>query len=127
MSTATAPAAAPAGMIDLSTAAARKVKELLSQQENTEGLYLRLGVRGGGCSGFSYVLELDRDVDEKYDRVYEIQGVPVVIDRKSLLFLAGTTLDYAGELHVIGSDEGGFIFKNPNAAKTCGCGTSFQA
>lgn len=119
--------AAPAGMIGMTPEAARKVKELLASQEDAEGLYLRLGVKGGGCSGFSYVLELDRDVDEKYDRLLEIEGVKVVIDRKSLLFLAGTTLDYAGELHVIGSDEGGFIFKNPNASKTCGCGTSFQA
>jgi len=120
-------AAAPAGMIDITPEAAQKVRELLAQQENPEGLYLRLGVKGGGCSGFSYVLELDRDIDEKYDRLLEIEGVKVVVDRKSLLFLAGTTLDYAGALHVIGSGEGGFVFKNPNAAKTCGCGTSFQA
>ena len=116
--------AAPAGLISLSPAAVKKVREFLDRQEGTEDLYLRLGVKGGGCSGFSYVIEFDRDVDEKHDRFFEIEGVRVVVDRKSLLFLAGTTLDYTGDLHVVG--EGGFVFKNPNASRSCGCGTSFQ-
>lgn len=117
---------APAGLIGLTPAAARKAREFLDKQEDSEGLYLRMGVKGGGCSGFSYVLEFDRDVDPKYDRTFELEGVKVVVDRKSLLFLAGTTLDYAGDLHVIGG-EGGFTFINPNAKRSCGCGTSFQA
>jgi iron-sulfur cluster assembly protein len=116
---------APSGLISLTPAAARKAREYLSQQENAEGMYLRMGVKGGGCSGFSYVLEFDRDVDAKYDRIFELEGVQVVVDRKSLLFLAGTTLDYTGDLHVIG--EGGFTFQNPNSKRSCGCGTSFQA
>jgi iron-sulfur cluster assembly protein len=123
--TATLVTEAPAGLIGLSPAAVRKAREILAQQENPEGLYLRMGVKGGGCSGFSYVLEFDRDVDPKYDRTFEVEGVRVVVDRKSLLFLAGTTLDYTGDLHVIG--EGGFTFENPNAKRSCGCGTSFQA
>jgi len=112
---------APSGMIQLSSTAADRVRQLLDQQGNPKGLYLRLGVKGGGCSGFSYVLEFDQDVDARYDRVLDLDGIPVVVDRKSLLFLAGTTLDYTGEL--LGE---GFEFKNPNAARLCGCGTSFQ-
>lgn len=115
----------PAGVISLSPEAVRKLKEILARMDDPEGLYLRLGVRGGGCSGFSYALEFDRDVDPKYDRTMVLDGIRVVVDRKSLLFLAGTTLHYTGDLHVIG--EGGFEFQNPNAKRTCGCGTSFQA
>jgi iron-sulfur cluster assembly protein len=119
--TQTAPAAAPAGLIGLSPEAIRKAKELMSAQPDPDALYLRMGVKGGGCSGFSYVLEFDRDVDEKYDRFFEFDGVKVVVDRKSLIFLAGTTLEYTGDL--LGQ---GFEFKNPNVSRSCGCGTSFQ-
>jgi len=114
--------APPAGLISLTPAAIKRVHELLKTVDNPDSLHLRLGVKGGGCAGFSYVLELDRDVDPKFDRFFEFEGVKVVVDRKSLLFLAGTTLDYTGEL--LGS---GFEFKNPNAQKSCGCGTSFTA
>ncbi len=114
----------PTGLISLTPAAIHKVREMLARVEDPEGYYLRLGVKGGGCSGFAYALDLDRDVDPKYDRTFEIEGVKVVVDRKSLLFLAGTTLDYTGDLHILG--EGGFAFKNPNASRSCGCGTSFQ-
>jgi iron-sulfur cluster assembly protein len=116
--------AVPAGLISLTPAAASKVREMLARMDDPEGYYLRLGVKGGGCSGYSYALDLDRDVDPKYDRTFEIEGVKVVVDRKSLLLLAGTTLDYTGDLHILG--EGGFVFKNPNASRSCGCGTSFQ-
>jgi len=114
--------AAPAGLINLSPEAVTKVRQLLEQQGNPEDLYLRLGVKGGGCSGFSYVLEFDRDIDEKYDRFLDFDGVKVVVDRKSMVLLAGTTLEYTGDL--LGQ---GFEFKNPNATRGCGCGTSFQA
>lgn len=115
----------PVGMISLTPAAVKKVREILAGQPEGDSMYLRLGVKGGGCSGFSYVLEFDQDLDTKYDRTMEIDGVRVVVDRKSLLFLAGTTLDYTGDLHILG--EGGFEFQNPNASRSCGCGTSFQA
>src|SRR4051794_21518226 len=118
-------ATAPSGLIGLSPAAVKKLREILANQEDPEGFYLRLGVKGGGCSGFSYVLEFDRDVDPKYDRTFEIEGIKVVVDRKSLVFLAGITLDYTGDLHMLG--EGGLEFRNPNATRSCGCGTSFQA
>lgn len=117
--------AAPPGLISLTPAAVQKVKEDLQKLGGSEDLYLRLGVKGGGCSGFSYHLDFDSDIDPKFDRTFEMDGVKVVVDRKSLLFLAGITLDYTGDLHILG--EGGFVFINPNAAKTCGCGTSFQA
>jgi iron-sulfur cluster assembly accessory protein len=113
-----------AGMISLTPAAVKKLRQILDGQENGDELYLRLGVKGGGCSGFSYVLEFDRDVDPKFDRTMEIDGIKIVSDRKSLLFLAGMTLDYTGDLHILG--EGGFEFQNPNASRSCGCGTSFQ-
>ena len=115
----------PTGLITLTPAAVNKVREILASQGNPRNLYLRLGVKGGGCSGFSYVVEFDDDIDATYDRTFEIDGVKVVVDRKSLMFLAGTELDYTGDLHFVG--EGGFEFVNPNASKTCGCGTSFQA
>ena len=119
-----APAAKPAPKgIVLADSAVRRLKELLEQRQTPEA-GLRLAVKGGGCSGFMYVLELDRDVDEKYDRILEIEGIPVVVDRKSLLLLAGMTLNYTGDLHILG--EGGFEFQNPNAQRSCGCGTSFQ-
>jgi len=118
-------ATAPAGLIGLTPEAAEKLREILGKQDDPEGYYLRLGVKGGGCSGFSYVLQFDQDVDPNYDRTFEIEGIRVVVDRKSLVFLAGTTLHYTGDLHILG--EGGFEFQNPNASRTCGCGTSFQA
>jgi len=121
MSDATTVTTGPAALISLTPAALRKVRELLRQQGGPADLYLRMGVRGGGCSGFSYALEFDRDVDPKYDRTFDIEDVKIVVDRKSLLLLAGTTLDFSGEL--LGQ---GFEFKNPNANRSCGCGTSFQ-
>jgi len=118
-------ATAPAGLISLTPEAVEKLREILGKQDDPAGYYLRLGVKGGGCSGFSYVLQFDKDVDLKYDRTFEIEGIRVAVDRKSLVFLAGMTLHYTGDLHILG--EGGFEFRNPNASRTCGCGTSFQA
>lgn len=123
MSAVEAPESAPA-VIALTPAAGRKARQVLEEHGNPSGMYLRLGVKGGGCSGFSYVLQFDEDIDPRFDRTYECEGIPVVIDRKSLVFLAGTTLDYTGDLHIVG--EGGFTFVNPNAGRSCGCGTSFQ-
>jgi iron-sulfur cluster assembly protein len=120
----TAPPETTPGVINLTPAAIRKAREILAREGDPDDLYLRMGVKGGGCSGFSYVLEFDRDVDPSYDRFFEFDGVKVVVDRKSLLFLAGTTLDYSGDLHIVG--ESGFEFRNPNVKRSCGCGTSFQ-
>ena len=125
MSEAATLTAPPGNLISVTPAAINKAREILKDQPNADQLYLRLGVKGGGCSGFSYHLEFDSDVDPQYDRFFEFEGVKVVVDRKSLLYLAGMTLNYTGDLHFVG--EGGFEFVNPNASKTCGCGTSFQA
>ena len=103
-------------MIQLTENAIRRVREVV-RQENKAGL--RLGVRGGGCSGLSYVTRFEEQAGAK-DKVFEFDGVKVFVDPKSLLYLHGMTLDWKDTLM-----EKGFVFINPNASKTCGCGTSF--
>ena len=107
-------------MIQLTDMAKQEVKRLIEQQGNP-GAFLRVGVKGGGCSGLSYEVKFDDKMNE-YDRVYEIGGVKVVCDSKSFIYLDGMAIDYSKEL--VG---GGFKFINPNATGTCGCGTSFSA
>jgi iron-sulfur cluster assembly protein len=107
--------------VALSEAAAQQVKELKQTQRLGEHVFLRMGVKGGGCSGMSYALEFDSEVGP-HDKEFEIDGVRVVVDRKSYLYLNGTTLDYVKE-----GLTGGFTFRNPNAKTSCGCGTSFSA
>src|SRR6476660_934526 len=106
----------------LSERAAGEVKKVLEEQKATEGTLLRVRVVGGGCSGFSYDLRFDDKFDEKLDSKYEYHGVTVVVDKKSALYLDGTTVDYYE-----GLEKRGFTFENPNAVKSCGCGSSFQA
>ena len=106
--------------------AAGKVKEIIQEGQASgtlpqEKLYLRLRVVGGGCSGFQHKLDLDPDVKEKIDEVFEFHGVPVVVDRKSLLYLSDAHVDYHDELH-----RSGFSITNPSAKSTCGCGSSFS-
>ena len=114
-----APEAAKKPPVELTEAAVRQVRVILARQNNPNA-FLRVGVRGGGCTGLSYVLNVETEKSD-WDTEYEIEGVPVVIDKKSKLYLYGTTLDFDTDNLL----EGGFTFKNPNAAKTCGCGTSF--
>ena len=83
---------------------------------------LRVGVKGGGCSGFEYQLEFDNTVNEDADLLVEMHGVRVAVDKKSALFLDGTEIDFHE-----GLDKRGFVFNNPNATKSCGCGSSFSA
>ena len=87
---------------------------------NPETDYIRVGVKSGGCSGLEYILKFD-DKKEEADQVFEDNGVKVIIDKKSILYLAGTILEYSG-----GLNGKGFVFNNPNAARTCGCGESFS-
>lgn len=108
-------------MITLSEKAVSEVKRLISEQKLPEDAGLRMGVRGGGCSGLSYALNFDTEQKET-DRIFQIDGVKVVIDSKSFLYLAGTTLDYTD-----GLNGSGFTFDNPNASQSCGCGSSFSA
>ncbi len=103
-------------MIALTEIAARKIKELLSEKDESG---IRAGVRGGGCSGFTYKLEFDNQDDR--DRVIESHGVNLYVDPKSYLYLMGTEIDYIDELN-----QSGFKFMNPNAKRTCGCGESFS-
>ena len=108
--------------VSLTEKAAQEVKRIIGEQKYEEDVVLRVGVTGGGCSGFSYALAFDKAYDEKADSRYDCHGVPVVVDRKSALYLDGTTVDFHD-----GIDKRGFVFENPNAVKSCGCGSSFQA
>lgn len=106
----------------LSETAAREVKSIIQQQElDAEKVCLRVGVKGGGCSGFSYLLDLT-ETRKDTDEVFEQHGVRLICDPKSMLYLNGVTVDFRDEL--MGR---GFVFNNPNATSTCGCGSSFNA
>ena len=107
--------------VSLTDAALKQVKELKQVQSLTDNVFLRMGVKGGGCSGMSYSLEFDTEITP-HDREFDVDGVKVVCDKKSYLYLAGTTLDYVQQ-----GLTGGFTFVNPNAKSSCGCGTSFSA
>jgi iron-sulfur cluster assembly accessory protein len=103
--------------IELTEAAAEEIKK--TKEDDT---YLRVAVKGGGCSGFEYSLTLDSEYDEQKDTLSNQHGVDVIVDRKSALYLEGTVLDYYTDI-----SKRGFVFNNPNATKSCGCGSSFQA
>jgi iron-sulfur cluster assembly accessory protein len=114
------PAAAVAAPLVLTEAAAVEVKTLLDQQDRAD-LYLRIYVSGGGCSGLQYGMALDENVDPD-DETFHVNAIPVVVDRTSLKYLTGSVVDY------ISTDMGGgFKIENPNAVKSCGCGSSFSA
>jgi iron-sulfur cluster assembly protein len=106
----------------LTEKAATEVKRIIADQKIDPEMVLRVGVTGGGCSGFSYALGFDKAYDAKTDARFEYHGVPVVVDKKSALYLDGTTIDFYE-----GLEARGFKFDNPNAVKSCGCGSSFQA
>ena len=107
-------------VIALTEAAIKEVKRLINVQGITEG-GLRLGVKGGGCSGLSYTINFDDKIGQ-YDTIYDFDGVKVIVDAKSAIYLQGTQLDFQKDLM-----GGQFKFVNPNASKTCGCGESFSA
>ena len=106
--------------VSMTPVAANRVKELMTTQK-VDNAFLRMGVRGGGCSGMTYDLQFDNEL-RKHDKQFEVDGVKVVVDVKSYLYLNGTTLDYVTQ-----GLTGGFTFVNPNAKSSCGCGTSFTA
>ncbi|EAQ79558.1 HesB/IscA family protein [Blastopirellula marina] len=108
--------------VEITENAANEVKRIITDQKHDPGTMLRLGIAGGGCSGFSYSITLSQEFDDEKDNKYDFHGLPVVVDKKSLLYLDGTTVDF-----YTGVDRHGFTFNNPNAVKTCGCGSSFQA
>ena len=92
----------------------------LMEQDGKTGNFIRVGVKGGGCSGLMYELDFDNTIKED-DKEFEDNGIKVVVDKKSFLYLVGTTLDFSG-----GLNGKGFVFTNPNADRTCGCGESFS-
>jgi iron-sulfur cluster assembly protein len=107
----------------LSESAAKEIKSIIKDQSLPEDkTRLRVGVKGGGCSGFSYMLDLVEDEPTEMDEQFESSGVKIVVDMKSYLYLNGAEIDFKDE--VMGR---GFVFKNPNATSSCGCGSSFQA
>ncbi|RPD91249.1 iron-sulfur cluster assembly accessory protein [Aureibaculum marinum] len=108
-------------MIQVSDIAKKKVIELMQEEGfDTATDYVRVGVKSGGCSGLSYELKFDKEQSEN-DKVFEANSIKIIVDKKSFLYLVGTTLDYSG-----GLNGTGFVFKNPNANRTCGCGESFS-
>ena len=111
-------------MITLSEAAVVEIKKIIEESIDGEDPYLRVAIEGGGCSGFQYKLGLiePEDYDEQTDAKYEQDGISIVVDRKSDLYIDGTTVNWQNGLM-----ESGFTFSNPNAQKTCGCGSSFIA
>ena len=106
-------------MITVSENAKLKAINLMREDNKPDGSFIRVGVEGGGCSGLSYKLEFDSQFKEG-DQVFEDKGIKIVVDKKSFLYLVGTELDYSG-----GLNGKGFVFNNPNASRTCGCGESF--
>lgn len=107
--------------ITLTERAVKEVKTILADQQLSEGTLLRVGVKGGGCSGFTYTLDLV-DSCGAHDEQFECDGIKVVCDPKSYLYINGTVVDFKDEL--MGR---GFVFNNPNASSSCGCGSSFSA
>ncbi|NME66825.1 HesB/IscA family protein [Flammeovirga aprica] len=107
-------------MIDVTDAAAKRIIELREQEGRGDDQNVRVSVKGGGCSGLMYDLTFDAEVKDT-DDIFEEKGVKIYVDKKSLLYLAGTTLDFSD-----GLNGRGFQFVNPNASRTCGCGESFS-
>lgn len=107
-------------MIDVTDAAAKRIIELRKQEGRGEDQNVRVSVKGGGCSGLMYDLSFDAEVKDT-DDIFEDKGVKIYVDKKSLLYLAGTSLDFSD-----GLNGKGFQFVNPNASRTCGCGESFS-
>ena len=107
-------------MIKVSDHAKEKAIQLMAQDNHPSGSFIRVGVEGGGCSGLTYKLEFDSTLKPE-DKVFEDKGMRIVCDRKSFLYLVGTQLEFSD-----GLNGKGFVFNNPNANRTCGCGESFS-
>ncbi len=109
-------------VVVLTELAAREVLNIVASQElDADKVRLRVGVKGGGCSGFSYLLDLTESQKDS-DEMFEQHGIKIIVDPKSMLYLAGVTVDFKDE--IMGR---GFVFNNPNATSSCGCGSSFSA
>ncbi|MCH8558111.1 MAG: iron-sulfur cluster assembly accessory protein [Balneolia bacterium] len=107
-------------VISITDRAAKQIKKLIDQENLPDGRFLRVGVKGGGCSGLSYLMEFDDKND--MDQFVELDGFSIIVDKRQALYLYGTVLDFKD-----GLDARGFVFENPQASSTCGCGASFSA
>jgi iron-sulfur cluster assembly protein len=111
--------------ITVTEKAASEVKRIIDENKTTgsfpDKVFLRLRVVGGGCSGFQHKLDLDPTVSEKLDEVFDFHGIPVVVDKRSLMYLENATVDFHDDLN-----KRGFSITNPSAKSTCGCGSSFS-
>ncbi|MRX48409.1 HesB/IscA family protein [Pedobacter puniceum] len=107
-------------MVTVTDKAKQKVEELMSEANLDSSYFLRVSVKGGGCSGLSYNMDFDNE-SQTGDQIFEDKGLKIVLDMKSFLYLAGTELDFSD-----GLNGKGFNFINPNASRTCGCGESFS-
>ena len=108
--------------ITLTERAAEEVTRVKDEQKLDPDMFLRIAIGAGGCSGFNYKLHFDNQFDDKKDTKYDCHGVDVVVDKKSSLYLDGTTVDWFESI-----EQRGFAFDNPNVVRSCGCGGSFQA
>lgn len=111
--------------VTLTESAVKELKRVLEDKDlNLDEVCLRVGVQGGGCAGFQYALNFDdqENIDETKDSVQDIDGIKLVVDKKSMLFLDGTSVDWIEDLQ-----KRGFAFNNPNATSSCGCNQSFSA
>lgn len=108
-------------MIKVSETAKNKIKTLMSEEGfDAQKDFVRVGVKSGGCSGLSYDLKFDKNTTEQ-DKIFEDNEIKIAVEKKSFLYLAGTILEFSG-----GLNGKGFVFNNPNANRTCGCGESFS-
>ncbi|HVB03702.1 MAG TPA: iron-sulfur cluster assembly accessory protein [Chitinophagaceae bacterium] len=105
--------------VNFTPGAVEEIRKLMDRLPADSGKCLRLGVKGGGCAGFSYIL--DFDVQNQEDELYLVHGFPIIINRAQSIYLVGTTIDFQ-----LGLNARGFTFGNPNASGTCGCGSSFS-
>lgn len=107
-------------MISVTERAAQEIRSIMQEQKLTEGYGVRVGVVGGGCSGLNYTMNFQQEA-KSGEKVFESNGVKIFVDLKSYLYLQGTSLDFSD-----GLNNRGFVFTNPNAQRTCGCGSSFS-
>lgn len=115
-----APVLESTGPVSLTARAAEEIRNIMSAKNIPDGYHLRVGAKGGGCSGMSYILGFDRK--REHDMEFSVDGITVYMDKRHGLYLMGTTVDYQD-----GLNARGFTFENPNATATCGCGSSFSA
>ncbi|WP_226035879.1 HesB/IscA family protein [Aquibacillus saliphilus] len=109
-------------VLNITDNASLQIKEMMKEEENQESVRLRFGIKGGGCSGLSYSMGFDQDVNQELDLVEDINGIPLIIFKQDIPIIEGTTIDF--KQNMMG---GGFTIDNPNAIVSCGCGSSFKA